>query len=222
MFLGHYGVALAAKKVAPRVSLGTLFLSTQLADLLWPVFLLLGLEHVRIDPGNTVVTHLDFYDYPITHSLVGGLAWSVLFGVVYYLLRRYPRGAWVVGAGVISHWVLDFLVHRPDLPLIPGGTARVGLGLWNSLPATLVLEFGILLAGFIVYSRATAPLDRTGRYALWGLVAVLAVIYVANLAGPPPPSEKALAVVALAAWIFVPWGYWIDRHRRAAAAGQPT
>lgn len=106
MFLGHYGVALAAKKVAPRVSLGTMILSTQLADLLWPVFLILGLEHVRIDPGNTMVTHLDFYNYPISHSLVGLLAWSVLFGVVYYLLRRYPRGAWIVGAGVVSHWIL--------------------------------------------------------------------------------------------------------------------
>ncbi len=218
MFLGHYGVALAAKKVAPRTSLGTLFLSTQLADLLWPVFLLLGLEHVRIDPGNTVVTHLDFYDYPISHSLVGGLAWSVLFGVVYYLIRRYPRGAWIVGAGVVSHWVLDVIVHRPDLPIVPGGTTLVGLGVWNSLPATLVLEFGFLLAGFIVYSRATTPIDRTGRYALWALVGLLAVIYLANLFGPPPPSEMAIAYAGLAGWLLVTWGYWIDRHRRVAAA----
>ena len=170
MFIAHYAVALAAKKAAPRVSLGTLFLSVQLADLLWPVFLLLGLEHVRIAPGNTVVTPLDFYDYPITHSLVGALAWSVLFGAVYFLIRRYPKGAWIVGAGVLSHWILDLLVHRPDLPLIPGGAARVGLGLWNSLPATLILEFGFFIAGVVLYSRATAPMDRTGRYALWALL----------------------------------------------------
>ncbi len=216
MFLGHYGVALAAKKIAPRVSLGTMILSAQFADLLWPVFLLLGLEHVRIDPGNTVVTHLDFYDYPITHSLVGGLAWSVLFGVVYYLLRRYPRGAWVVGAGVISHWVLDVIVHRPDLPLVPGGAVRVGLGLWNSLPATLVLEFGLLLLGLLVYTRATAPVDRTGRFALWALIGLLIVIYLANLFGPPPPNPIVIAYAGLAGWLLVPWGYWIDRHRRVA------
>jgi len=216
MFLGHYGVALAAKKVAPRVSLGTMILSAQFADLLWPVFLLLGLEHVRIDPGNTVVTHLDFQDYPITHSLVGGLAWSVLFGVVYYLLRRSSRGAWVVGAGVISHWVLDVIVHRPDLPLVPGGAVRVGLGLWNSVPATLVLEFGLLLLGLLVYTRATAPVDRTGRFALWALIGLLIVIYLANLFGPPPPSSMVIGYAGLAGWLFVPWGYWIDRHRRVA------
>jgi hypothetical protein len=111
MFLGHYGVALAAKKVAPRVSLGTLFLSTQFVDLLWPVFLLLGLERVRIDPGNTVVTPLDFYDYPITHSLVGGLVWSMLFGVVYYLLRR---PAWRLGRRRRRHQPLG-----PRLPRAP-------------------------------------------------------------------------------------------------------
>lgn len=218
MFLGHYGVALAAKKVAPRVSLGTLILSTQLADLLWPVFLLLGLEHVRIDPGNTTVTPLDFTDYPITHSLAGSLAWSVLLGVVYFLLRRHPRGAWVVGIGVFSHWVLDLLVHRPDLPLLPGSAARVGLGLWNSLPVTLVLEFGLLLAGVLLYTGATTPTDRTGRVALWALVGLLALIYLANVFGPPPPGETVIAYAGLAGWLFVPWGYWIDRHRTARTA----
>jgi hypothetical protein len=215
MFLGHYGVALAAKKVAPRVSLGTLILSTQFADLLWPIFLLLGLEHVRIDPRNTAVTPLDFYDYPITHSLAGSLAWSVLLGVVYFLLRRYPRGAWVVGISVFSHWILDLLVHRPDLPLLPGGATRVGLGLWNSLPVTLVLEFGLMLVGLLIYTRVTTPTDRIGRIALWALVGLLAVIYLANVFGPPPPSETVIAYAGVAGWLFVPWGYWIDRHRAA-------
>ena len=129
MFIGHYAVALGAKKAAPRVSLGTLLLASQFIDLLWPIFLLLGLEHVRIAPGNTVFTPLDFYDYPISHSLLAVLGWSVGFGLVYYAVRRSGRNALILGAIVLSHWVLDFISHRPDLPLIPGMETRVGLGL---------------------------------------------------------------------------------------------
>lgn len=217
MFIGHYAVAMAAKKAAPRVSLGTLFLSVQLADLLWPVFLLAGLEHVRIDPGNTVMTPLDFYDYPITHSLIGSLGWSLLFGLVYFLIRRYSRGAWIVGLGVFSHWILDLIVHRPDLAIVPGGGTRVGLGLWNSLPGTLVVELGIFVIGAALYLHVTTALNRTGRYALWALLAVLLVLYFGNLVSPPPPSERAIAIVGLGGWLFVPWAYWIDRHRRPVA-----
>ncbi len=215
MFIGHYAVALAAKRAAPRVSLGTLFLSVQLADLLWPIFLLMGLEHVRIDPGNTVVTPLDFYDYPITHSMTASLGWSLLFGLIYFFIRRYPRGAWIVAAGVFSHWVLDAIVHRPDLPLVPGGAVRVGLGLWNSLPGTVVVELGLFVIGTVLYLRATPAKDRIGRYALWSLLALLVLLYMANLTSPPPPSEMAIAIVGLGGWLFVPWAYWIDRHRKS-------
>jgi hypothetical protein len=214
MFIGHYAVGLAAKRLAPRTSLGTLFLSVQLADLLWPIFLLLGLEHVRIDPGNTVVTPLDFYDYPLTHSLAGALAWAALLGLGYYATRRNSRGAWVVGGCVFSHWVLDGIVHRPDLLLLPGGPTRVGLGLWNSLWGTVLVEGGIFVAAVVFYWRFTGAKDRVGRYAFWSLGVILAAIYAVNLTGPPPPSVRAIAIVGLAAWLFVPWGYWIDRHRR--------
>ena len=132
MFIGHYAVALGAKKISPTVSLGTLFPASQFIDLLWPIFLLLGLEHVRIDPGNTVFTPLDFYDYPISHSLLAVLGWSLGFGLLYYAVQRSGRNALILGALVLSHWVLDFISHRPDLPLIPGMETRVGLGLWNS------------------------------------------------------------------------------------------
>jgi hypothetical protein len=213
MFLGHYGVALGSKKAAPSVSLGTLMFAAQLADLLWPIFLLMGLEHVRIDPGNTVVTALDFYDYPITHSLLGALAWSGVFGALYFLVRRHARAAWVVAAVVFSHWVLDLIVHRPDLPLVPSSPTRVGLGVWNSLPATLVVEFGLYLLGVVLYLRATAARDAVGRYALWALVVLLPLIYLVNLTSPPPPNSMVVAVSALGLWLFVPWGYWIDRHR---------
>lgn len=127
MFLGDYAVAFASKKLTPKDSLGTLVLSAQLVDLLWPIFLLLGLEHVRIDAGRTRVTPLDFYDYPITHSLLGAIGWSVGLGLLYFAARRYTRSAWILGAGVFSHRILDLISHAPDLPIIPGGTTRVGL-----------------------------------------------------------------------------------------------
>jgi membrane-bound metal-dependent hydrolase YbcI (DUF457 family) len=223
MFVGHIAVGLAAKKAAPKVSLGTLIMSAQFVDLLWPVFLLLGLEHVRIDPGNTAVTPLDFYDYPITHSLVGSLGWSVALGLVYYTARRSARGAWIVGAAVFSHWILDAITHRPDLALYPGSHTFVGLGLWNSLAGTVAVELVMFALGIVLYFRSTMARDRTGRYAFWSLIAVLAVLYVGNLVGPPPPSARALAVFSLGGWLFVVWAYWADRHRQVTAASSaPT
>ncbi len=221
MFLGHYAVAFGAKKAVPTISLGTLLLSAQLADLLWPVFLLMGLEHVRVAPGTTVVSPLDFYDYPITHSLVGALGWSALFGLIYFAARRYPKGAWILAAGVFSHWVLDLIVHRPDLPLIPGGTL-VGLGLWNSLPGTLVVELGLYLIGIILYVRTTRATDGAGQYALWAFVALLLFLYVGSVFGPVPSSDRAIAIAGVGQWLFVLWAYWIDRHRTAAPATPAT
>jgi hypothetical protein len=215
VFLSHFGVGFGAKAAAPKTSLGTLFLAAQFVDLLWPSLLLLGIEKVEITPGITRVTPLDFTDYPITHSLIATLLWATLFAAAYFLLRKYPKGAWVCGAAVISHWVLDLLSHRPDLPLVPGGATRVGLGLWNSLPATLLVELGIFVIGVWLYIRSTRPLDRTGTIALWSLVGFLSVIYFSNIFGPPPPSVIAIAVVGHAGWLLVIWAYWIDRHRVA-------
>ena len=212
MFIGHHAAAFAAKRVAPRVSLGTLFAAALLVDLIWPVLLLLGLEHVRIAPGITAFTPLDFYDYPITHSLLAVLGWSVAAAVLYRLLRKSTPDALVVGAAVLSHWVLDFVTHRPDLPLWPGGP-KVGLGLWQSVPATVVLEVALFLMTLAMYLRMTRARDRTGSIALWTLVAFLAIVYAANLVSPPPPDANAIGWVGLAQWLFVPWGAWIDRHR---------
>jgi hypothetical protein len=212
MFIGHFGVGFGAKKAAPQVSLGTLLIAAQLADLLWPVFLLLGLESVRIDPGNTAVTPLDFVAYPFTHSLLTGIGWGLLFGLVYFALRRNRRGALVVGLAVVSHWVLDWISHRPDMPLYPGGS-KVGLGLWNSVAGTVAVEGVIFLVGVALYLRTTRAKDRIGHWALWSLVFLLVAAYVGNLTGSPPPTPKIVAWVTLGMWLFVPWGYWIDRHR---------
>jgi hypothetical protein len=214
MFIGHYAVALAAKKAAPKTSLGTLFLSVQFLDLIWPIFLLLGIEHVRIDLGNTAFTPLDFYDYPISHSLATVIGWSLAFGVIYFMRRRYKPGAWILGLGVLSHWVLDFITHRPDLLIAPGLQTYAGLGLWNSVVATICVESALFIIALILYTRATQALDRTGAYAFWAFVVFTVLIYVGNIMSrQQPPNATALAIGGLTQWLIIPWAYWIDRHR---------
>jgi hypothetical protein len=216
MFLGHYALAFAAKRAAPAVSLGTLFLAAQFVDGLWPLFLIVGVEHVEIAPGDTAFTPLAFVDYPASHSLAMGAVWAILLGGTYYLARRSGRGAVVVGVLVLSHWVLDWLSHRPDLPLYPGGAARFGLGLWNSVPGTLAVELALFVACLWLYLGATRARDRTGVVALWALVAVLFAAYFGVAFGPPPPSVEVIAYSGFLGWLTVAWGYWIDRHREPA------
>jgi hypothetical protein len=218
MFLGHFAVGFGAKKFAPRASLGTLFLAAQFIDLLWPTLVLLGVERVRIAPGITAVTPLDFEHYPISHSLIAVVGWALLFGAVYFLMRRDRRTSLVLALAVLSHWLLDWLSHRPDLPLFPGG-ARVGLGLWQSLPATLIVELGLFAVGVALYWRITRAADRIGRWALWSLVTLLLVIYVGNLFGAPPPDATAIGWVGQAQWLLIVWGYWLDRHRPVIERG---
>ncbi len=218
MFIGHIAVALGGKKAAPKTSLGTLLMSTQFLDLLWPLFLILGIEHVRIDPGNTAVTPLDFYDYPISHSLLMSVVWSVVFAGVYYAIKKNKVGAWIVGAGVFSHWVLDFISHRPDLPIGPGINTFLGLGLWYSRPATIIVEGLLFLIGIILYIRSTKAIDRTGTYAFWAFIGFLVLVWMGNTFGPPPPNVSGLGFVGLSIWILVLWAYWVDRHRRSKPA----
>ncbi|HUL97821.1 MAG TPA: metal-dependent hydrolase [Usitatibacter sp.] len=213
MFLGHFGVALAAKEVAPTASLGTTILAAEFLDSVWPLFLLSGVETVEIVPGITKVTPLDFTSYPWSHSLAMAIAWGVAFAAVYWLVRRNRAAALWLGAIVVSHWFLDWVVHRPDLPLYPGEAQRHGLGLWNSVPISLALELATLAAGLALYLRATRAKDRVGSAALWALVALLVILYMGATFGPPPPSVPALAASTLLGYLFVPWGWWIDRHR---------
>ncbi|MBK9090071.1 MAG: hypothetical protein IPL90_13870 [Holophagales bacterium] len=218
MFVGHFGVGFAGKAVAPRASLGTLFLAGQFIDLLWPTLLLLGLERVEIRPGITRVTPLDFVSYPISHGLLSVGIWGLLFAGVYQLARRYAVGTATMLVAVVSHWFLDLLTHRPDLPLSPWSATKVGLGLWDSLPATLLVELAIFGGGLILYLRATKAVDRTGSIALWGLVGFLLLIYAANLFGSTPPGVKAIAWAGHAQWLLVAWAYWVDRHRTLSVA----
>ncbi len=218
MFIGHFGVGFAAKKAAPKPSLGTLFIAAQFIDLIWPLLLLLGLESVRIDPGNTVVTPLNFVHYPFSHSLVAVLIWAGLIGGIYFYLKRDRHGAIWLALLVLSHWLLDLITHRPDLPLWPADdSVFVGLGLWNSLAGTLIVEFGIFAGGVFLYARATRARDKTGTWAFWGLVVFLVLIHIMNVFGPPPVEEGPIAYVGFAQWLLVAWAYWIDRHREVHA-----
>lgn len=213
MFIGHFAVAFAAKRAAPRTSLGTMFVAAQLADLLWPIFLLLGWEQVRITQSANPFLTLEFTNYPWSHSLLMGAVWGLAFGALYFAFTRYSAGAIVVALLVPSHWVLDFIAHRPDLPLYPGGAARLGLGLWNNPTATFVVEAIMFGAGVAIYARATKPRDRIGRYGLWTLAAFLIVLYLVSSFSPPPPSVKALAWSAMIGWPLTLWPWWVDRHR---------
>ncbi len=212
MFIGHFALGFAAKRAAPRLSLAALFAAAQLADLIWPFLLAAGVEQVRIVPGITAFTPLDFVSYPYSHSLLALALWGLLLGGICAVIVRDRRVMVVVAALVVSHWVLDWVTHRPDLPLYPG-SAKVGLGLWNSVPATVVVESAMFAVGVWLYARATRATDVIGRRAFAAFVGFLLAAYAANL-GPPPPSITALVIAAIAgAAVIILWAWWFDRHR---------
>lgn len=203
MFLGHVAVGFASKRLAPEVSLRWLMAAPVLLDLMWPVFLATGIEQVRIDPGNTAFTPLHFVSYPYSHSLLMAAAWGVTLGSVYFWLRRRWLAGVILTLGVVSHWLLDWITHRPDLPLTVTSPDRYGLGLWNSVPATVAVELTMFAASLWIYSRIARLTPR-----LWCLVALLLVIYVGNIVGPPPPSVQAITAVGFAQWLIPLWAGW--------------
>ncbi len=217
MFVGHFAVGLAGKKVAPKVSLGVLFAAGQMLDLVWPVMLIAGIERVEVVPGYTAVSPLRLVDMPWSHSLLMAVVWSVVFGGVYFAFRKDRVGGLVVAGVVFSHWILDALTHRPDLALYPGSEVFVGFGLWNSLPGTLVVEVGLFALGIWLYTRATRAENRKGSIGFWSLIGLLCVVYVGSIFGPAPEFESAQMGMSTLA-LFIPvigWAYWADRHRRA-------
>jgi hypothetical protein len=214
MFLGHYGVALALKRAEPKLSLGTLFIAVQLLDLLWGVFLLLGWEHARIIPGYTPVTPFEFLDYPISHSLVGAIIWSVVAAAFYYSwptrdTTRHWQATALVGIAVLSHYPLDVLVHVPDLPLAGNDSPKLGLGLWNYPVAAMVAELLFLSIGLAIYATLRSHRHPVRPLRLIVLLLVLCGTYFASQYGPVPANMTTVAlgdivfvlgVAALAAW----------------------
>jgi hypothetical protein len=219
VFIGHFALGFAAKRIVPRVSLAVLFAAVAWADLVWPVLLAAGMERVRIDPGNTAVTPLDFVSYPYSHSLLSLVLWGAFVGFMYRAATGKNGFTFnVLALLVVSHWVLDFLTHRPDMPLYPGGP-KLGLGLWNSVAATVIVEVALYAAGVWIYFQATRPRDRAGRWSGIALALFLPAAYISNIAAGPPPSVPVLwesAIIATA--ILLIWAWWTDRHREARLA----
>lgn len=222
MFIGHFGAALAAKKLDDKPSLGTMFLASQFIDLLWPILMLTGIEKVKIEPGNSAFTPLNFTYYPFSHSLLFVMLWALLLAGIYYLIRKNLKSSLILGALVLSHWILDLITHVPDLPLYPGSSIKVGLGLWNFVSLTVLVEGVIFIAGAALYIFSTRAENKKGTIGLWSLLIFLLAIYITNMVSPPPPSAEAVAVVSLMQWIFVAWGYFIDRNRKGISLGEPV
>lgn len=217
MFIGHLAVGLAAKRIEPRLSLAMLLVAAQLADIIWPVLIAIGIEHVRVDPTASPFLRLDFIDYPYSHSLVLLVVWGVALGYTCRALVPGSRVVALIAALVVSHWLLDVATHRPDMPIYPGG-AKVGLGLWYSVPATVIVEIVLYSCGLWVYLRTTRARDGVGRWAFLSLAVFLPVAYVASI-GSVPPSLWALSILALGgAGVLTFRSWWADRHRDAGNA----
>ena len=218
MFVGHFALGFAAKRVTPRVSLVVLFAAAQLADLLWPVFLAFGLEADVLNPGNPPFTQLDFVSYPYSHSLLFLVIWGVAFGWLYEW--RQATGArfwWSRGwLSAIGFWILS--PTCPICPLYPGGP-KLGLGLWNFVPATMAIELTMYAAGLWVYGVATRARDKTGHWAFLSFAVFLTIAYFASAFGGAPPSVVALYISAIVGGlVLLLWAWWVDCHRQAASA----
>lgn len=222
MFIGHYGPAYAVKRWQPQIPIFVLFIAVQLVDVAWAVLVLLGIEKVRIVPGITATNPLDLYYMPYTHSLLAALIWSIAGGLVYIALAkasRTMRCAVAVGTAVFSHWILDLLVHRPDLPIYDD-TLKVGLGLWNFPAVALALEAGSVIVGLALYLAGTRARDPIGRVGPWAFVVLMVGIQTAVFFGSPPQSANQAAVTGLIGYfVLAAIALWLDRHRAPAAAG---
>ena len=207
MFIGHFAVGIAGRRLTPRAGLGWWFASVAFLDVVWPVFVLLGLEHVAIVQSANPFLTLRFTDYPFSHSLVGAAAWAAIFAGAWRLVKRRADGAWLLAAGVLSHWVLDVVSHLPDMPVLPRGP-YIGFGLWRSVALTIVVETAMFVAAIVFYARR-----GRARLAFWILVGVLYVLYAVSVFSPPPPTVAAVAWTAIVGWLFIPWAWWADLPR---------
>ena len=218
MFVGHYGIAFGLKRADPKLSLGSLFLAVQFVDLLWGIFLLLGWEHVRVEPGFTAASPLVFTDYPLSHSLLAALCWAVVAGAVAYSLptrdtsRHHARAAMLIAVAVASHWFLDLIVHVRDLPLAGTESTRVGLGLWQNLPLSIAAELLILAAGLLLYLTAPSRRIHPRPWRMAILVIVVVGLYLTSFMGPPPNNVTVLGISAIVLYLgLAALAAWADR-----------
>jgi hypothetical protein len=210
MFIGHFAAALVAKKAAPSVSLGVLFAAAQWLDLLWPALLLAGIEQAAVTHAPDAPVPLLFTFYPFSHSLLAVLGWAVLAAALAWGWSRSRRVALVIAALVASHWLLDSLVHVPDLPLAFSGGTFFGLGLWRWPLLALALELGGFAVGVMLYRQVVARQGGGRPWMFAALAAFLVAIQLANTFGPPPPGIAPVAWSGMATWLLVAWGWWAD------------
>ena len=214
MFVGHLAVALAAKRSAPNANLGWLVAGVSALDLVWPILLLAGVEKASVVPGTTAFTPLVFDAYPWSHSLLMSVVWGlVLVGIA--RAARVPASPALLVALVVSHWVLDVVTHAPDMPLWPGNSPRFGLALWNSIPATLIIEGALWIAGIMMYQGVLARTKQRPGWPFWSFVVVCTLMWASGPWSPPPPTTTSLGLFALIGWIVIPWSAWADRARRS-------
>jgi hypothetical protein len=217
MFVGHFAVGFLAKRAEPRLSLGTCVLAAVLADILWPIFMIVGLEQVQFKPGKGAANYLLAFNIGLSHSLLMDLLWGALFATTYFLSKRNGRGALILFAAVVSHWFLDGIAHRPDMPLAPWTHRRFGLGLWASIPATIVVEGGLWLVGIILYLLITRAKNWAGVYGFWIAITLFTLFWYQNVAGPPPANPRVAPVSSLIFFsLTVLWAYWMNWLRPAA------
>jgi hypothetical protein len=205
MFIGHYGVAYAAKTVAPKAPLAAYFLAVQALDVLFSVFVLGGVEHMEIVHKYTSYNPYRLYDMPITHSLVGALGWAVAVGIFAAVIRVPRRESVWLALAVFSHFILDLPVHTPDMSIAGNHTAMLGLGLWNNVPVVLALELLMLLGGWTLFTRskradATFPRQRNRIF-----LGVLVLLTIVTPFTPDPPSPTAFAIQALVMYFALAW-----------------
>jgi membrane-bound metal-dependent hydrolase YbcI (DUF457 family) len=220
MFIGHFALGFAAKRVTPRTPLALLLLAPFLLDLIFSFLVLLGWEQMRIRSADPGFLALEPVHMPFSHSLLGAVGWAVLLALPYFAWRRDGRGALVLALLVLSHWVLDVVTHRPDMTVFLSDEPKLGLGLWYSLVGTVVVEGGLFAGCVWLYASATRATDRAGTISLASLVGLLVVMYLGFVFGPPPPSAEAVAYLTLSGWLVPFWAQWIERHRALKAPAQ--
>jgi membrane-bound metal-dependent hydrolase YbcI (DUF457 family) len=222
MFVGHLALALASKRTAPTVSLGWLMAGVTALDLLWPPFLIAGIERARVVPGATAFTPLVLDYYPWSHSLLMACVWGLALAALARWRGITRRTTYLLAALVVSHWLLDYITHAPDMPLWPGDSPRFGLGLWNSIPGTLLVEGAMWVAALVIYLRHRRATRWIGPAALWSLVVISTVMWATGPWTPPPPDSSSLGWFALIGWLIVPWAALADRYYSDTTTSQPN
>ena len=218
MFIGHYSFSFLAKSLDKSIPLWVLFLAVQFVDVLWAIFVITGIEQVRIIPNFTKSNSLDLYFMPYTHSLLGAIGWSVFAFLAYYLRQRkkspnLAKASFLVALAVFSHWILDLLVHVPDLGIFDN-TRKVGFGLWNYPLIALPIEFLLLIGGFLLYQRSTKGESKMGRYGMLGYVIFLIIFHLITFFSPSPETPKAFAISGLISYLaFAGIAFWLERYR---------